>query len=71
MKRILSKASVWLRRFLWVSIVITFLFGLLDAIFTFAQCQNPEALWNPAVALTTKCWDPSSLVKFSTTGNGE
>jgi hypothetical protein len=63
--RIVGNTSIWRKRFLWVLIVLTGVFTILTAIFTFVQCKTPAALWTPALQATTDCWDPSVQSNFS------
>ena len=64
--RILGPASFWRKWFLYVNIVLNFVFGSLTAIFTFAQCNPPRALWEGPTKLPhAKCWDPTSQLDFS------
>ncbi|KAI0436823.1 hypothetical protein F4803DRAFT_556614 [Xylaria telfairii] len=39
---------------LWSLLALNTLIGILDIIFTFAQCKNPAALWTPAIQ--SQCW---------------
>jgi hypothetical protein len=63
-----GQASRWPRIALWSIICITAILSFLMCLFTFVQCENPEALWNPAIAATTKCWDPQVQPDFSIFG---
>ena len=37
-------------------------------LFTFIQCDNAAALWDPVVKETAKCWKPTVQSSFSTYG---
>lgn len=43
---------------LWFVIGLTAVNAILQVFVTFFQCQNPQALWKPELAKTTKCWNP-------------
>lgn len=38
--------------------------GILDVIFLFVQCKPVAALWDPIVAATATCWNPSVIVNY-------
>ncbi|KAI1502984.1 hypothetical protein F5X99DRAFT_139524 [Biscogniauxia marginata] len=52
-------ASKRIRYSLWTLLTINTVLGILDSIFTFAQCDIPAALWEPSLAPKSTCWDPS------------
>ena len=66
--RLLNRASVWRRWGLYVTTGWTVINTILMITFTFAQCENPAALWDNEVKAHTKCWDPSVQSSFSTYG---
>lgn len=39
--------------------------GILSSILQFVQCRPVAALWDPAVAATASCWDPSVLIDYT------
>lgn len=57
MLRIIPRATVWPRRFLYFSILSTFLTSASVSIVTFMQCDPPRALWEFGIK-GAKCWDP-------------
>ena len=60
-----SVISTFRKRSLWLIIIITAVNSVIQAFLTFYQCQNPEALWNPVLAKTTYCWNPSVQANFA------
>ena len=64
--RLLGPLSFWRRWFLYVSTVLTLVFGVLTCIFTFVQCDPARTLWEgPARHPDAKCWNPKSQLDFS------
>jgi len=63
--RILGPTSRWRRGIIWSFIIGTIIFGILGVVFVYAQCKDPRALWNPAIAETTTCWDPDIQANFN------
>lgn len=57
MLRIIPRATVWPRRFLYFSIISTFLISASASITVFMQCDPPRALWEFGIK-EAKCWDP-------------
>ena len=60
-----SVISIFRKRSLWLIIIITAINAVMQVFLTFYQCQNPEALWNPVLAKTTYCWNPSVQANFA------
>ncbi|OCL05545.1 hypothetical protein AOQ84DRAFT_441419 [Glonium stellatum] len=67
--RLLERASVWRKWILYVTSAWTMINTILMCLFTFVQCQDPRALWEPEVKAKTKCWNPSSQSDFSIYGS--
>jgi hypothetical protein len=63
--RILGRVRDWREWFLWACIPITLTLAILTSFFAFFQCQNPAALWTPALQATTYCWNPVVKVDFT------
>lgn len=64
--RLLGPSAFWRKWFLYINLVLNFVLGSLTAIFTFAQCNPPRALWVGTAKLPhVKCWNPSSQLDFS------
>ncbi|KAI0141210.1 integral membrane protein [Xylariaceae sp. FL1272] len=63
--RFIPPAAKWRRRFIWVAMGLTLITNSLAVVFTYAQCKNPAALWDPDVRGTTPCWDPKIQSDFS------
>ncbi len=64
--RILGTTSeVWRKRIVWFMVVTTAIFGILATFFTFFQCKNPNALWEPQLRATTQCWDAMVQARFN------
>ncbi|KAF2105641.1 hypothetical protein BDV96DRAFT_509034 [Lophiotrema nucula] len=66
--RLLNRASVWRRYSLYVTSFITVCNTVVMIVLTFAQCEDPRALWDQDVKAKTKCWDPSVQSSFSIYG---
>ncbi|KAF2729250.1 hypothetical protein EJ04DRAFT_447633 [Polyplosphaeria fusca] len=66
--RLLNRASVWRRWSLYIAIGWTTINSVLMIAFTFAQCENPAALWDDETRAKTKCWDPKVQSSFSIYG---
>ncbi|KAF2245788.1 hypothetical protein BU26DRAFT_607965 [Trematosphaeria pertusa] len=66
--RLLNRASVWKRWSLYVASAWTMINTILMIIFTFVQCEDPAALWDPSVKSRTKCWDTRVQSSFSIYG---
>ena len=64
MLRIIPRAKVWPRRFLYFSIVSTFLISASVSLITFMQCDPPRALWEFGDK-GAKCWDPKILSNYA------
>ena len=60
-----SVISTFRKRSLWLIVIITAVNSVIQVFLTFYQCQNPEALWNPVLAKTTYCWNPSVQANFA------
>ncbi|MCJ1371838.1 hypothetical protein MMC20_003058 [Loxospora ochrophaea] len=54
--------SKWRKRFLYFTMVTCFIGNALSAIFTFAQCNPPKALWS---TIQGKCWDPATQSDYA------
>ena len=64
--RLLGPSAFWRKWFLYISIVLTLVFGILTAIFTFVQCNPVRTLWEgPLKNPHAKCWNPTSQLAFS------
>ncbi|KAI0411007.1 hypothetical protein F5X98DRAFT_368384 [Xylaria grammica] len=68
--RLIASTSRWRRITIYVLMALTVIFSILAVVFTFAQCQNPAALWDPSVHAMTSCWDPKVQSNFSTFTGG-
>ncbi|KAH7118728.1 hypothetical protein B0J11DRAFT_508831 [Dendryphion nanum] len=66
--RLLNRASVWRRYSLYVASAITTANTIIMIVLTFAQCEDPAALWDGDVKSRTKCWDPAIQSSFSIYG---
>ncbi|KAF2267246.1 hypothetical protein CC78DRAFT_490743 [Lojkania enalia] len=66
--RLLNRASVWRRWSLYIASAWTLINTILMIVFTFVQCENPEALWDNEVRARTKCWNPKTQSSFSIYG---
>ncbi|KAI1147617.1 hypothetical protein F4825DRAFT_436833 [Nemania diffusa] len=65
--RILGRGSSRsIKYFIWGLLGLNTIIGVLDAIFTFTQCDIPAALWDPSLALKAHCWRPSIKTDFGT-----
>ncbi|KAI1164118.1 hypothetical protein F5B18DRAFT_617057 [Nemania serpens] len=58
-------ASKSIKYGLWSLLALNTIVGVLDAIFTFAQCSIPAALWEPALAGKGTCWSPDVKIASS------
>ncbi|XXH05981.1 hypothetical protein Hte_012426 [Hypoxylon texense] len=54
--RIFGAISRWRKCLIWVVLVLNSINCLLTIVFTYVKCENPEALWDPAVRARTRCW---------------
>ncbi|KAI1372863.1 hypothetical protein F4677DRAFT_449117 [Hypoxylon crocopeplum] len=63
--RVLGSTSKWRRQTLWALMALTSAITTVTAIFTFTQCKDPTALWQPSKRPTTFCYDPSIQNNFS------
>jgi hypothetical protein len=61
--RIMGKNSDWRKWLIYTVMILTAVVGILDSIFTYAQCNPPQALWDPSVPHT--CWAPSVQANFA------
>ncbi|KAI1371082.1 hypothetical protein F4677DRAFT_436728 [Hypoxylon crocopeplum] len=59
MLRLFGAISIWRKNGIWVLMVLTSILTILTVIFTYVQCKDPAALWDPAVRSTTYCWEPT------------
>lgn len=66
--RLLNRASVWRRWSLYVASTIVAINTVIMIVLTYAQCENPAALWDLEVKQRTKCWDPKIQSSFSIYG---
>lgn len=66
--RLLNRASVWRRWSLYIASVWTALNTIGMIVLTYAQCENPAALWDTSLKESTKCWDPRVQSSFSIYG---
>ncbi|KAJ8133452.1 hypothetical protein O1611_g161 [Lasiodiplodia mahajangana] len=65
--RILGRGSSRsIKYFVWGLLGLNTLIGVLDAIFTFTQCDIPAALWDASLAPKAHCWRPSIKTDFGT-----
>ncbi|GAW14082.1 hypothetical protein ANO14919_034740 [Xylariales sp. No.14919] len=65
--RILGRSSSkGIKYFVWTLLGINTLIGVLDAIFTFTQCDIPAALWDVSLAPKAHCWNPKTKSDFGT-----
>ena len=55
--------SYWRKRFVWFTIVSTFLVSMLNSILLFAACKPVEGLWN--ILITANCWDPTIMTNVT------
>ncbi|MCJ1439063.1 hypothetical protein MMC27_008454 [Xylographa pallens] len=55
--------SYWRKRFVWFTIVSTFLVSMLNSILLFAACTPTEGLWN--ILITANCWDPTIMTNVT------
>jgi hypothetical protein len=67
--RLLDRVAYWRKWFLHGITVWTILNTIIMITLTFAQCEDPRALWVPELKATTKCWDPSVQSNFSIYGS--
>lgn len=63
--RLFGAASIWRRYLIWVLMAIQTIFTILSVIFSFVQCENPAALWDPYLLPATYCWDPEVQSRFT------
>ncbi|KAF2639675.1 hypothetical protein P280DRAFT_402157 [Massarina eburnea CBS 473.64] len=66
--RLLNRASVWRRWSLHIASGWTAINTVIMIVLTFAQCENPAALWDRRLMETTRCWDPKVQSSFSIYG---
>ena len=66
--RLLNRASVWRRWSLYVASAVVAINTVIMIILTYAQCEDPAALWDPEVKSRTTCWDPMIQSSFSIYG---
>ncbi|KAF2756869.1 hypothetical protein EJ05DRAFT_511646 [Pseudovirgaria hyperparasitica] len=64
--RIQGNGVPWRKWLLHVVIWLTIIFTILTVAFTFGQCNDPTALWDPESKATAKCWKPETQKNFST-----
>lgn len=55
--------TVWRKRFLWFSIISTFVISALNSVLLFAACSPVAAIWNPFIQ--SKCWDPTIMTNVT------
>ena len=55
--------SYWRKRFVWFTIVSTFLVSMLNSILLFVACTPAEGLWN--ILITANCWDPTIMTNVT------
>ena len=67
--RLLHRTSTWRKWILYSISAWTVVNGILMSVFTFVQCEDPRALWDPIVKDRTKCWKPSVQSNFSIYGS--
>ncbi|KAI0139012.1 hypothetical protein F4776DRAFT_617705 [Hypoxylon sp. NC0597] len=63
--RIFGSTSKWRTRGIWFLMILPSILTILTVIFTFAQCKDTAALWDPDVRMTTDCWEPQAQSDFS------
>ncbi|KAI1367284.1 hypothetical protein F5Y08DRAFT_349553 [Xylaria arbuscula] len=61
-----NTASKAIKYTIYVTTIVNTLINILDAIFLFAQCDIPAALWDPALKPKAHCWEPSIKANFAT-----
>lgn len=61
--RIMGPHSSWRQWFLYTCIILVFVINSLCSIFSFAQCDPPNALWEEIP--NARCWDPKTQSDFS------
>lgn len=67
--RLLPPASVWFKRVLWITILLTGFLNGLDIVLTFVQCNPPRTLWEPNIPHS--CWDASVQLAISYAGSSK
>lgn len=55
--------TVWRKRFLWFTIISTFIISALNSVLLFAPCSPVAAVWNPFLEST--CWDPHIMTNVT------
>ena len=69
--RLLGPSTVWRKWSLYVSIILTFIIGVLACILTFVQCNPPRALWEaPSQVPGAKCWNPKHQADYAIFSSG-
>ena len=61
--RLMSPATAWRRRFLYINMGLYALASVLNCIFTFVQCSPVTALWE--MVPNAKCWNTNTYLDFS------
>lgn len=69
--RLVQRTSKWRRWVLYGISAWTLVNGILMSVFTFVQCEDPRALWDPVIKAKTKCWNPASQSDFSIYGSSK
>ena len=62
--RIIGPKTFWRKWFLWINMVFFFIISILAAIFNYAQCNPPRALWEKVPGAV--CWNPTIQPDFAT-----
>lgn len=55
--RLFSAISRWRKGMIWVVLILNSINCILTIVFTYVRCDDPAALWDPAVREKTYCWD--------------
>ncbi|KAI9674002.1 MAG: hypothetical protein M1822_009579 [Bathelium mastoideum] len=65
--RLMSPQTNWRKAILWGNMVTYTIFMALAAIFSFVQCDPPQALWEDMP--NTKCWNPKVQANWAIAGS--
>jgi hypothetical protein len=60
--------TVWRKRFLWFTIVSTFIISALNSVLLFVNCSPTAAAWNPFIPYT--CWDVYIITDVTIVASG-
>lgn len=53
--RVLDRTSVWRKSFVWVIVIVTLLYNVIEGVLTMFQCTPAKAAWDPMVK--GECWN--------------